>query len=96
MPTYPVVLTDIEDLALQAVTKSVRDFVNINTKQRANMVINDIVKIVVQNCAYENIPIPPTVDEIVTLGFEKGWIEKFKEPTPAQGSPPIAQTSPQL
>lgn len=81
MTTYIISVSEAEDLALSHIAYSSETWVNDFVHERARVAMDDIVSIAVQKCLQENIQIPGTKEEIVSLAFSKKWIETAKERT---------------
>lgn len=74
MKTYTIELTDTEDSALSYVAASQQEWIDNAVHERCRAAINEIVNIAVQKCLDENISIPATREEIVSLAFAQGWV----------------------
>lgn len=79
MTTYTINFTQAEDLAMQYAALSVDEWIQNAAHERARIAIEEIVGIVVQKCLETNTQIPGTKEEIVTLGFEQGWIKTMSQ-----------------
>jgi hypothetical protein len=73
--TYTVTLTDAENQALAYETASQQDWIDNAVHNRCRIAIVDIVKIAVEKCFEQNIQVPASKEETVTLAYEQGWIK---------------------
>lgn len=74
MVTYTITLTDAEDAAFAYVAKSQQEWIDNVVQNRCRIAIEEIVKITVEKCLENNIQIPGSKDEMVTLAYAQGWI----------------------
>jgi hypothetical protein len=74
MTTYTITLTDAENSALAYVAKSQQEWIDNVVQNRCRIAIEEIVKITVEKCLENNIQIPGSKDEMVTLAYAQGWI----------------------
>ena len=72
---YTITLTDAQNKALAYVALSQQDWIENVVFERCRVAIDEIVKICVEKCLENNIQIPGSKDEMVTLSFTQGWIE---------------------
>ena len=79
MKEYTIHLTDAEDLALSYVAAVQQEWINNAIENRCRTAIDEIVKICVDKCLEQNIAIPGTRDDIVTLAFTKGWVKTAQQ-----------------
>jgi len=79
MTTYTITLSNTQDIALGFASVSQQDWIDSAVNARCNVAIEEIVGIVVQQCLANNVQIPGTKDDIVVLGFSKGWIKSGAE-----------------
>jgi hypothetical protein len=79
MKEYTIQLTDAEDLALSHVAAVQQEWINNAVKNRCRTAMDEIVKICVDQCLAENIAIPGTRDDIVTLAFTKSWVKTAQQ-----------------
>jgi hypothetical protein len=75
MATYTITLTEAENDALAYAAFSQQDWIDNAVHERCRVAIEEIVGIVVQQCLANNVQIPGSKDEIVVLGFERGWVK---------------------
>ena len=88
MTTYTITLSDAEDKALGFVAFSQNDWIQNAVHNRCRIAIEEIVTICVAKCLENNIQIPGSKDEMVSLSFEKRWIISAEE----YSSIPISST----
>jgi hypothetical protein len=74
MVTYTITLTEAENAALAYVAKSQQEWIDNVVQNRCRIAIEEIVKITVEKCLENNIQIPGSKDEMVTLAYAQGWI----------------------
>lgn len=79
MATYTVTLTDAEDQALSYAALSQQEWIQGASAYRANVAVDEIVNICVQQCITNNIQIPGSKDEMVSLAFSEGWVKSAAE-----------------
>ena len=79
MTTYTITLTEAENSALSYAALSQDDWIQNAIHERCRIAIEEIVAIVVQHCLANNVQIPGTKDDIVTLGFTQGWIKTAEQ-----------------
>ena len=79
MPNYTITLTAAENDALAYAAMSPNDWIQTAVHERCRIAMDEIVQIVVQKCLESSIQIPGTKDEIVELGFNKGWVKTAEE-----------------
>jgi len=75
MTTYTITLTEAENSALSYSALSQQEWIDNAVHNRCRIAIEEIVGIVVQQCLTNNVQIPGTKDDIVLLGFSKGWVK---------------------
>jgi len=75
MATYTITLTEAENDALAYAAFSQQDWIDNAVHERCRVAMEEIVGIVVQQCLANNVQIPGSKDEIVVLGFERGWVK---------------------
>jgi hypothetical protein len=75
MTTYTVTLSEAENDALAYAAASQQEWIDNLVHDRCRVAVEEIVAIVVQQCLANNVQIPGTKDEIVVLGFTRGWIK---------------------
>lgn len=76
---YTITLTDAEDKALSYEALSQQDWIENAVKERCRIAIDEIVKICVEKCLENNVQIPGSKDEMVTLAFSQGWIQTAEQ-----------------
>lgn len=74
MTTYTIVLSDMENQALSYAALDQNDWIQNAIHERCRVAIVEIVNQTVAKCMENDIPVPPTKEEIVALGFAKKWI----------------------
>jgi hypothetical protein len=74
MKTYNIVLSTTDDLSLSYAVVSQFDWIDNAVKERCRIAKEEIIKIAVDKCLEQNIPIPGTKDEIVELAFQQQWV----------------------
>jgi hypothetical protein len=74
-------VTDTEYLALEYAAASPQEWVDNAATARANIAIDEIVKIAVEKYLEAGLQIPLTKEEIVAGAFEHGWVQKAAEIT---------------
>jgi hypothetical protein len=79
MTIYTVTLSEAENDALAYAAFSQQEWIDNAVHERCRLAIEEIVGIVVQQCLANNVQIPGTKDDIVVLGFNKGWIKSGAE-----------------
>jgi hypothetical protein len=79
MKEYRIELSDAQDLALSYATSVQQDWIHNAVENRCRTAMDEIVQICVDKCLAENIAIPGTRDDIVTLAFTKGWVKTAKQ-----------------
>ena len=85
MKTYTITLSDAQNLALGYAAKSQQEWIENSVFYRCNVAMDEIVKICVDKCFEQNIPVPSTKDATVELAFQKGWVtlsRNISEPLP--------------
>jgi hypothetical protein len=75
MATYTITLTQAENDALAYAAFSQQDWIDNAIHERCRVAMEEIVGIVVQQCLANNVQIPGSKEEMVTLGFERGWVK---------------------
>lgn len=75
MATYTITLTDAEEIAMNYIAKDAEYWIENAVHGRARIAIDEIVQIAVEKCLQEQVQVPGSKDEIVTLASERGWIK---------------------
>jgi hypothetical protein len=78
---FTVELTQAEYDAMSYAAADHQTWLDNAIHSRCGAAIEEIVHIAVQQCLANNIQIPGTKDDIVTLAFSKGWVKPM---TPRQ------------
>jgi hypothetical protein len=79
MKTYQITLTEAEELALSAVAFDPQDWINNVVHERCRLAMEDIVKVAVEQCLNNGVPVPQTKDAIVSLAFSQKWVKTGAE-----------------
>lgn len=74
MAQITVTLTETEELAMSTVAISADAWIQNASHERARIAIEDIVKNTVQKCLEDNLQIPNTKEEMVSLAMTNGWV----------------------
>jgi hypothetical protein len=72
---FTVTLTQAEYDSLSYVVAEHQDWIDTAVHERCRLAMEEIVQLAVQKCLANNIQIPGTKDDIVTLAFTQGWIK---------------------
>ena len=75
---YTITLTEEEQLALEFVMYDVSEWIENFTRDRARIATDEIVKLTVEKCLSNNIPVPGSKLDIIKLAYEQGWIRSAK------------------
>jgi len=76
---YSVTLSAAEDKALSYAALSQQDWIENAVHERCRIAIDEIAKICVEQCLANDIQIPGSKDEMVSLAFENGWVKTAAE-----------------
>lgn len=79
MAIYTVTLSDMENRALGFAALDQDQWIQNAIHERCRIAIIEIVNTTVAKCMENDIPVPPTKEEILALGFEKKWVMSVKE-----------------
>lgn len=93
MANYQVTLTEAQDMALSFVAVSQADWVENAVTARCQAAIDEIAQIVVAKCLETSTQIPGSKEDMVLLGFNKGWVKTAAQQNAdymaaAQANPP--------
>ena len=78
---YTITLTEEEQLALEYVMYDIEDWIENFTKERARVATDEIVKLTVEKCLANNVPIPGSKLDMIKLAYEQDWIDTAKNRT---------------
>jgi hypothetical protein len=76
---YTVSVTDAEALALSSEAVDPVGWVENAVKERCRVAVENVVRVAVERCLAEGIPVPATKDAIVQLAFQQGWVRSAAE-----------------
>ena len=75
MHSITIELTNSEYLALQHAAISPEEWIENITKERARIAIDEIFNICIKQCLANNIQIPSSKEDIISLAFENGYVK---------------------
>jgi hypothetical protein len=75
MIEYKVTLSNMEEKALSFVANSQQEWIDAAVHERCRVAIEEIIQITIQKCIENNIQIPLSKEDIVSLAFEEQWIK---------------------
>jgi hypothetical protein len=79
MITYTITLTEAESDAISYIAENPQEWVENAMKNRARIAMDEIVQLCVTACLENNVTIPGTKEEIITLAFDQSWVKTAAE-----------------